>query len=159
MPSNYRKNPALIAELRALIDDGILAGAEAMAEAVREKFAERNNGFIHGEFATGAAADIEVGPLYTQGGVRRADVFTAAFRDGEDGPAYYPAMWEFGHMNHFTQQYERVETFGPALAENRDHISGVMARMIGLGVASQHGQAVRRSGRINVGVKLRDWGL
>jgi hypothetical protein len=158
--TGYRRNAAREAELRALIDEGVREGAEVMAEAVRARFEARSLGFTSANFATGDAADIQVSPVYGRKGRRRCDVFTDAQRHaGTNAPFPYPAAWEFGHFNIFTRQFERVETFGPALIEHADQVGGVMARLIRLGVARQHGQLTRRSGRIEMSVAPSDFGL
>lgn len=153
----YRKNTRRDAELRALVDEGVMAGAELAREAVKEEFAARNDGFVHGFFATGEAADIQIDGPYTRRGVRRADVYSPAARMGTDGVAYYPAMWEFGHWNVFTGRYERVETFGPAMAAIAGQLAGVMARQIQH--AAVGGGLTRKTGGIQTSVRLRDFGL
>lgn len=158
--SSYRRNARRDAELRAMIDDGVMAGAEVMAEAVRGKFEDRDLGYLHGEFATGEAANIQIDGPYTRRGVRRADVYSPAKREGEDGPAFYPAMWEFGHYNLWIDKtgvtFVRVETFAPALYENIGSIGGVMARAIR---QSPFTGLTKKSGGIQTSVNLRDFGL
>jgi hypothetical protein len=152
----YRPNRARNAELRALVDEAVLAGAAVVQAAVVEKFAERNQGYKDGKYATGAAATIEIGPLYTRRGVRRADVFTEAFREGKDGPAFYPAFWEFGHLNVFTLEYERVETFAPVMAEQSGNVWGAMIRAIH---AFRGSTITKKTGALSVGINLEEWGI
>lgn len=158
--SSYRRNTTRDRELRALIDEGVMAGAEVMRDAVRDKFEDRDLGYLHGEFATGEAANIQIDGPYTKRGVRRADVYSPAKREGENGPAFYPAMWEFGHYNLWIdprgQTFVRVETFAPALYENLNSIAGVMARAIR---QSPFSGLTKKTGGIQTSVKLRDFGL
>ena len=153
--SRYTRNTALDAELRRLTDEGVLAGAVVVQRALKDRFAERGGGYLHGKWATGYAADIQVGPLYTRRGVRRADVYTEAHRDGEDGPAFYPAFWEFGHYNIFTGEDERVPTFAPVMMEQIGAVEGAML----LAIRAYRGAYTRKTGAISVGVNLREMGL
>lgn len=127
--SEYRPNNRRSRAMLQAIDAGVLAGAEAMANAVLEYWIANAAfpGYTSGDFAKGNAANIEITPVYTKRGKRQADVYSAANRDGEP----YPAYWEFGHDNKITGNYEKFEIWRPALEQYADQVGGVMARQIG----------------------------
>ena len=143
--SSYRPNSRRSREVLKAVDAGVIAGAEAMANAVLEYWIANAAfpGYTTGDYAKGNAADIQVSPVYTKRGKRQADVYSAANRDGEP----YPAYWELGHNNLFTgNPEERVEIWRPALEQHADRVGNVMARQIG-----QYAQkSTQRTGGIKV---------
>lgn len=126
--SRYKANPRRSKQVLRSIDEGVIAGAQAMADAVLEYWIAHAPfpGYTSGEFAKGNAADLQITPVYTKRGKRQADVYSAANRDGEP----YPAYWELGHDNVITGKHERVEIFRPALEQNAGVVGQLMARQI-----------------------------
>jgi hypothetical protein len=106
------------------VDRGMVAAAELLQEAVIDKFESRDLGYIHGEYATGAAADVQIGAPYTRQGIRRIRVFTAAERDGRP----YPFFWEFGHL-----KMEPRPFFRDSMEEVASRVAPLMARQITAG--------------------------
>lgn len=142
--SEYRSNKRRSRATLDAIDAGVIAGAEAMANAILEYWIANAAfpGYTSGDFAKGNAADIQITPVYTKRGKRQADIYSAANRDGEP----YPAYWELGHENVVTGKYERVEIWRPAMEQYADQIGNVMARQIG----AYAGRPTQKTGGIKV---------
>lgn len=108
--STFTANPAAARQVMVRIEDAVVRAGIRVRDEIVAQFAARGGGYTTGDWATGAAADIALGPLERDGQRRSITVSTTARRDGRS----YPAYWELGHWNVFTRRYERVETFRPA---------------------------------------------
>jgi hypothetical protein len=130
----YTKNPRRDREIIAAIDAGVMAAAEKYREEVIEYWISEVGFGVNGHLgytpegmsATGTASDIKIGPIERRKGKRVADVYSPGERDGEP----YPAFWELGHNNKFTNQKEEQPIFGPALFFGRDNMIDAMAKQI-----------------------------
>lgn len=102
-------------------------GLRAAAEVPRSRIVRRlMQGYTTGKYsnkAAGVAGSVTVSDPVTEDGVRVIRIGTNKKSDaispkyGE--PFSYPLGWEVGHFNVFTGNYERVEIWGPAMAETR----------------------------------------
>jgi len=137
-PSRYTPNPARRAALTRASDAGLIAAAQVVTNDVRRRFREREGGYTSGDFVHdygGVAKSITQSPPHDHNGVRRVTIGTN--KRSPDGFSY-PLAWEMGHVNLFTRQHERVETFRPALDENRDRVRAAyhraMKRALAMGI-------------------------
>jgi hypothetical protein len=109
------------------VDQGMIAAAEILRAAVVDKFVPGESGelgYIHGDYATGAASDVQIGAPYTREGIRRIRVFTNAERDGRP----YPFFWEFGHLDMAPRPF-----FRDSMEEVASRVAPLMARQITAG--------------------------
>jgi hypothetical protein len=102
----------LFAHTERAIRAGLIVAAEAYLADVRPQLQE---GYKSGDFVTGNAANSanRGEPELTGGGW---EIWMGSTQT--DPP--YPLMWEVGHHNVFTGQFERKEIWVPTLVENRD---------------------------------------
>jgi hypothetical protein len=142
-PSRYTPNPARGAALTRASDAGLIAAAQVVTNDVRKRFRDREGGYTSGDFVHdygGVAKSITQSPPHDHNGIRRVTVGTN--KRSPEGFSY-PLAWELGHVNLFmgasgsdastigtrrTGSFQRVETFRPALDENRDRVREAYAR-------------------------------
>lgn len=100
----------LIAALQPAQDAGLRAAAYVYRNAVVAKLIK---GYTTGAFVTGTSANSVTitEPFASDNGGRAIRVGTNVL---------YDLYWELGHENLFTRKYERVEYWGPSLAETAD---------------------------------------
>lgn len=129
----YTPNSRRSRQILSAIDAGVLQAADRYREAVLEYWDSQVSmgdngalGYVHSEYAEGPASDLKISPVRTSRGRRVADVYSDAERDGHP----YPVYWELGHENVWTQQWEEMPIFGPALMFYNQQIVGAMARQI-----------------------------
>lgn len=91
------------------VDQMIVAMADTYAAKVEERL---KSGYKSGTFVTGkVAGSVKVGNPTTVRGTRMVMVYTTDFK---------ARLWEFGHRNRYTRQFERVPVWRPiAVSENQ----------------------------------------
>lgn len=153
-PSRYTPNPARAAAIQRASDAGLIAAAQVVTNDVRQRFRDRQGGYTSGDFVHdygGVAKSITQSAPHDHNGVRRVTIGTN--KRSPEGFSY-PLAWELGHVNLFmgaqgsdastvgtrrTGSYQRVETFRPALDENRDRARAAFARAMRRALAVAHG--------------------
>lgn len=143
--SEYVVNAARSGTIQRAIDAGLIAAANIVTKDVRKRFRDREQGYTTGDYAHrsgGVAASITQSDPHDANGVRRVTIGTN--KRSPEGFSY-PLAWELGHVNLFmgaqgndastigtqrTGSYQRVETFRPALDENRDLVRAAFARTV-----------------------------
>lgn len=142
LKKTYTARLARERELSQAFEAAILAGAKKQRQAVKEEFAVSGQGFIHGDFATGEAANIQLAPITREDGRVFGGAYTDATRtepnkDGSTSPftafgvgntggmtlpqgSPYPLFWEFGHYNIFINGVVSAPIFQPALERSAD---------------------------------------
>lgn len=126
--SGYTPNRHRAEALRKASDAGLIAAANIITRDVKLRFRSRKGGYTSGAFVHdygGVAKSIMQSEPHDHAGRRRVTIGTN--KRSVDGFSY-PLAWEFGHLNLFTVNYERVETFRPAMDENRDRARAAYAR-------------------------------
>jgi hypothetical protein len=129
MASRYRPNPQRQAQLQDATDKALYAAAQVATLDVRKRYAARRQGYTSGDFATvpgGVHATVTQSDAHEHEGKRRVLIGT-----NRRSPAGYPypLAWELGHFNIFLRKFVRVETWRPALDENRDKIRATFQRV------------------------------
>lgn len=130
MASSYRPNPQREAQLQAAVDKGLYAASQVATLDVRKRYAARRQGYTTGNFATipgGVHATVTQSDAHDHEGKRR--VLIGTNRRSEDGYPF-PLAWELGHFNIYLRRFIRVETWRPALDENRDKIRATFTRVV-----------------------------
>lgn len=141
--TGYTPNPHREAALQKASDAGLIAAAQIILNDVKRRFRERDQGYTTGDYAHpigGVASTVTRTDPHDHHGVRRVTVGTN--KRSPDGFSY-PLAWELGHVNiamgaqgndastldtRMTGSYQRVETFRPAMDENRDRARAAYAR-------------------------------
>jgi hypothetical protein len=141
--STYTPNRGRGAHLGRAVDAGLIAAANIVTRDVKLRFRERAQGYTTGDYAHtmgGVASTITQSAPHDHNGVRR--ILVGTNKRSPEGYSY-PLAWELGHVNLFmggqgtdassiatrnAGSYQRVETFRPALDENRDKIKAAFGR-------------------------------
>lgn len=107
--------PAVVERLRRARMAGLVAAADVYVEAMKRA--------LRGGFTTGKFSDNTL-----------ADSVTRSEPDADGQGIYvgtrwvYALMWELGHLNAFTRQFERQERWVPTFQEQRGNIRAAYAR-------------------------------
>ncbi|MES2524038.1 MAG: hypothetical protein V4617_15130 [Gemmatimonadota bacterium] len=143
--TGYTPNAARGAALRRATDAGLVAAANIVTRSVKLRFRERDQGYTTGDYAHtmgGVASTITQSEPHDAEGVRRVTIGTN--KRSPEGYSY-PLAWELGHVNvamgdqgndasslatRSVGSFQRVETFRPALDENRDLARAAFARTV-----------------------------
>lgn len=130
MASSYRPNTNREAQLQDAFDKGLIAAANVVVLDVERRFEQRRQGFTTGNFATipgGLHAQVTRSEPHDHNGLRR--ILVGTNRRSDQGFSY-PLAWELGHFNIYLRRFIRVETWRPALDENRDRIIAAFNRTV-----------------------------
>jgi hypothetical protein len=112
----YKSNlPVVMARLRRARVAGLVAAADVLIAAVKRGL---QGGFTSGDFATGQLVE-SVGR--TEPDPDRGEIYVGT-------RWMYALMWELGHINVFSRQFERKEVWVPAFRDNRTLIRMAYAR-------------------------------
>lgn len=129
--TGYTINPHRGREWNAHVDQALFAAARVITTDVILRFKARKGGYTTGAFAhpgdAGVSDTITQSDAHDHNGKRRIVIGTNKRTD--DGFSY-PLAWEFGHLNIYTVNYERVETFRPAMDDNRDRALAAFKRVL-----------------------------
>lgn len=141
LQKKYTPRLARERELNEAFEAAILAGAKKQQKAVQAEFALHGQGYVHGNFATGKASNIQLAPITRVDGRVFGGAYTDATREqrdendpispfkafeGETGGGSmpsgspYPLFWEFGHTNVYTRGFVHQPVFQPALERSAD---------------------------------------
>lgn len=122
MSARYRSNMAQVG--RALHEARVHALKAAAQQVVNQVIRGLEGGYTSGAFVTGTntSSVVATEPMRLRG------VWTVLIGTSIDDPPY-PVYWELGHLNIFSNRWERKEVWGPALRDSAEKARAAYARV------------------------------